>query len=143
MGTDIKTFVEQQDANESWHMIVHDEFTNWSRSPFDWREYPMFDALAGARTSMGKAFDPDSKFMMQPVVPPRGLPHNVSRVVGWAHEEELDWAHTESWLLVSELLLFWESGLFDGLSDAFFADLEVLAELDKKRPTRVVFWFAS
>jgi len=140
VGTDIHTFVEQQQPDGTW------EYVQWSsdvdHGPFDDRSYFRFGWLAGVR-------DHD----VTPIAAPRGLPEHLSTPVQtmWTSAEE-GGAHTPSWLTVAELTTFdydQDAALTDGetyrdmLGPAYFEDLDELTDWDGESPCRVVFWFES
>jgi hypothetical protein len=154
MGCDIHTFVEiRQDgrwvkAGDAFPLHENDVRRTRERTlgdqPFDWRSYGMFGFLAGVRNGAH----------VPTIVPPRGIPDNLSPEVSVEWRQELDWGgHTPSWLTVAELQafdydqIFWnesegkEQTVREVLPSVFFRDLAILIGLGPPEDVRIVFWF--
>lgn len=100
MGCDIHTRVEVYNREtQKWekiYMYFSDKYILGrfrEVEPYNGRCYMMFGILAGVR------------YMVDPIVQPRGIPNDISHgvLVDWDNESE--WCHTPSWLTLAELRL--------------------------------------
>lgn len=77
-------------------MYVPDKYTPGRLrevEPYNGRYYIMFGVLAGVR------------YIVEPIVQPRGIPNDISHEVLCDWEQEEDSCHTPSWLTLAELRL--------------------------------------
>lgn len=77
-------------------MYVPDKYTPGRLrevEPYNGRCYIMFGVLAGVR------------YIVEPIVQPRGIPNDISHEVLCDWEQEEDSCHTPSWLTLAELRL--------------------------------------
>lgn len=100
MGCDLHSHVEFYDRDKQrWEKIYMYVPDRWNSGrlreiePYNGRCYIMFGVLAGVR------------YMVEPIVQPRGIPNNISDGVLVDWENESEWSHTPSWLTLAELRL--------------------------------------
>ena len=145
IGADIHCRVEVYNREtQKWekiYMYVPDKYTPGRLcevEPYNGRRYMMFGVLAGIR------------YMVEPIVQPRGIPNDVSHGVLCDWEQEEDWCHTPSWLTLAELRLATKDKerynkeerrslrpLIDGID--FIVDASWRYVEDSE--VRLVFWF--
>lgn len=124
-------------------MYVPDKYTPGRLrevEPYNGRYYIMFGVLAGVR------------YIVEPIVQPRGIPNDISHEVLCDWEQEEDSCHTPSWLTLAELRLATKDKkrynkeerqslkpLIDGID--FMVDASWRYVEDSE--VRLVFWFDS
>lgn len=94
MGCDIHAWAERK-VGDRYEAVDDAGFAEGSR-PFDWRSYGMYGFLAGVRNYSA----------VPPIADPRGLPEAMSAEVSDDYDVWAGYAHTASWLSVSELAAF-------------------------------------
>lgn len=100
MGCDLHSHVEVYDRDKNrWEKVYMYAPDLWNFGklrevePYTGRSYIMFGVLAGVR------------YMVEPIVQPRGIPKNVSYGVLLDWDNDSSWCHTPSWLTLAELRL--------------------------------------
>lgn len=159
MGCDIHIYTERKSA-DGYERVNDAKFIE-GPDPFDWRAYGMFGFLAGVRNYSE----------VTPIAEPRGVPVDMSAEAAGEYEVLAGYAHSASWLAVSELVAFdydrlmedrrvtvrRPSGVIDGGATAepgggqemtyreFLGPdfFEDLKTLSEIGADRVVFWFDS
>lgn len=94
MGCDIHSYAERK-IDGQWHWIdgVFGSVKYPDKEPFGCRDYSVFAFLAGVRNYSD----------VIPIVEPRGLPEDISRLVKDQYEAWYGDGHTASWLSIEEL----------------------------------------
>jgi len=125
MGTDIYAYIEVQDGNV-WKLCGNDVCLN--------RNYTLFGLMAGVRSDV---------VMFEP----RGLPSDTSSDLtkacsptGYLEYGEAVPGHSGSWLTLEELIAVSEHETMKGY-DTLTEVLDMMQDMGKGRPTRLVFWF--
>ncbi|MGO0309572.1 hypothetical protein ACTL6P_23850 [Endozoicomonas acroporae] len=162
MGTDIHAYAEFRNNVGQWEEIP-------DYKPFSDRDYDVFSLFAGVRfrndyvgqfVSWGNGgIWTGRRVTPYPIDQPRGLPNDVSPSVKARSDWESD-GHSHSWLSVEELTSYnYDKPLRDrnieaahvpeefvnrtvreALGEGYFQDL---AQLQKSKAERIVFWFDS
>lgn len=170
MGTDIHAHFEIFQADQwvrvqvlpdikNWDDLTQEEEqAHWNLPLFMDRDPELFAVLAGVNNHFG----------IQPIMPPRGIPEDLSTDVRvlWVEAHRWSEVHTPSWLLLQELLDFdWSQALpvtnkentlekrwirpswdtyADLVEDSKFITRglpELLSMVSDPRHLRMVFWF--
>ena len=137
MGCDIHTHAEIR-RDGAWEHVGKvfptDEFERkysgeqFTDEPFSWRDYQMFERLAGVR----------AHGLREPLSIPRGLPEDISAETRSAFNDWQPDAHSISWLSLADLL---RADLPADDFAGFYEHVKVLQSLGAPDDVRVVFWF--
>ena len=116
MGTDIYAYIEVQDGNV-WKLASSDVWMN--------RNYTLFGLMADVRSGVG-------------MFPARGTPTDISAAL--KADSYYATGHSGSWLTLEELIAVSEHETMKGY-DTLTEVLDMMQDMGKGRPTRLVFWF--
>lgn len=98
MGCDIHMYVERKVGN-TWEQVYEEDGKYPDRKSWDPdRNYDLFGLLAGIRSTI-----------FSPLIPPRGIPEDLSKSVNVEWEKYEGYGHTPSFLTLAELLPFEDS----------------------------------
>jgi hypothetical protein len=143
MGVDIWSAAEVRQDTGEWKPVLDPIFPDGpdepTDEPFSWRNYTIWGFLAGVRGTM------------IPIVPPRGLPDDLSEEVrAHFHFPDSAFGHHQGWLSLAELLAFDYDRPVEGqeplrnlLGERYFETLRVLESCGPPDRVRIVFLFGG